>query len=335
MESILLYLVCIEVYIVLSMSEQPTGKTVLIVEDEESLLELYNTWLESEGYDTYTASTGNEAMSLIESDDELGLDAAILDRRVPNYTGDEILEELREEGIQCGVAMVTAVDPDYDVLDLGFDTYAEKPVDKEELLNVVGRLVRTQSYNSESKKLLSLVSKKRSLEDSKSDEELGQSEKYEALTEDISELQSSLSEEAREDALIGFLLQMTGNNLLLSIQYTPDDWSFRYINPSRSSSFTELVDEDNMDELVDVFRKNMELNSDRPDSEFTGEHYVTLELFESIVYIHFYHKDGNGIVFGFDLNSVSNLTGFVSDIAPYLQDTKYFETENSELVWDK
>lgn len=315
------------------MKEDSTQETVLIVEDEKDLLDLYTTWLRKEGYNTHTASTGKEAMSLIESDEDLGLDAAILDRRLPDYSGDEILEQLRDEEIECGVAMVTAVDPDYDILEMGFDTYAEKPIEREELVNVVDQLVRSQSYNTDAQKLLSLVSKKRSLEGTKSEKELEKNEEYNELNKNISELQSNLSEAAHEDALIGFLLQITGNNLLLSIQYTPEDWSFRYINPPRSSELNNIIEKDNITQLVDVFREQRDLHPKITD-DFTGEHYVTLQLFKSVVYIHFYHEDGNGIMFGFDLNSVSNLTGFVSDIAPYLQNTKYFNTDNPELVWD-
>jgi len=106
------------------MSEQPP--LVLVVEDEPDLADLYAAWLGDE-YRVRTAYGGQEALDeLDEADDEV--DAILLDRRMPGLSGDEVLAAVRERGIDCRVAMVTAVEPDFDILKMGFDDYLVKPV---------------------------------------------------------------------------------------------------------------------------------------------------------------------------------------------------------------
>jgi len=59
-------------------------------------------------------------------DDEV--DAVLLDRRMPDVHGDEVLARLREEGCDCPVIMTTAVDPGMDILEMDFEDYLCKPV---------------------------------------------------------------------------------------------------------------------------------------------------------------------------------------------------------------
>lgn len=112
--------------------------TVLVVEDEEAVVEAYAMWL-SDVAEVRTATGGREALELLDDD----VDAVLLDRRMPDLTGDETLAEMRERGYDCRVAMVTAVDPDVDVgtVDASFDTYLTKPVTREEIVDAVEKLL--------------------------------------------------------------------------------------------------------------------------------------------------------------------------------------------------
>ncbi|MGM0398456.1 MAG: response regulator transcription factor, partial [Halobacteriota archaeon] len=94
----------------------PDRSTVLIVDDEPSLVELFERYL-ADDYDTRTATDGEAAMANVDDD----VDVALLDRRIPGMTGDEILEAIRSQGHQFPVAMITAVDPDTDIIDMPFD----------------------------------------------------------------------------------------------------------------------------------------------------------------------------------------------------------------------
>jgi len=172
------------------MSEQPP--LVLVVEDEPDLADLYAAWLGDE-YGVRTAYGGQEALEhLDEVDDDV--DAILLDRRMPGLSGDEVLSAVRERGIDCRVAMVTAVEPDFDILKMGFDDYLVKPVTSDTLRETVTGLLRRTEYDTEVQELFSLTSKKAMLETEKSATELSDSDEYQRLTDRIDELRSRADE---------------------------------------------------------------------------------------------------------------------------------------------
>jgi len=139
------------------MSDDPP--LVLVVEDERDLSELYRTWL-AKSYRVRTAHDGRTAL------DELGedVDIVLLDRRMPDLSGDEVLDRIRERGLDCRVAMVTAVEPDVDIVEMAFDDYLVKPVTEEELLGTTENLRIRDEYDDGVKQLFSLASKKALLE---------------------------------------------------------------------------------------------------------------------------------------------------------------------------
>jgi DNA-binding response OmpR family regulator len=172
------------------MSEQPP--LVLVVEDEPDLADLYAAWLGDE-YRVRTAYGGQEALEqLDEADDDVN--AILLDRRMPGLSGDEVLSAVRERGIDCRVAMVTAVEPDFDILKMGFDDYLVKPVTSDTLKETVSGLLRRGEYDTEMQELFSLTSKKAMLETEKSATELADNDEYQRLTDRIEELRSRADE---------------------------------------------------------------------------------------------------------------------------------------------
>jgi DNA-binding response OmpR family regulator len=172
------------------MSEQ--SPLVLVVEDEHDLADLYAAWLDDE-YRVRTAYGGQEALDQL---DEVGDDVAaiVLDRRMPGISGDEVLSAVRERGIDCRVAMVTAVEPDFDILKMGFDDYLVKPVNSDTLKEMVVGLLQRGEYDTEMQELFSLTSKKAMLETEKSATELADNDEYQRLTERINELRSKADE---------------------------------------------------------------------------------------------------------------------------------------------
>lgn len=163
--------------------------TVLVVEDEPDLADLYAAWL-AEEYDVHTAYGGEEALNLIEGLDDL--EVALLDRRMPDMTGDEVLTEIRNLGLDCRVAMVTAVEPDFDIVAMGFDDYLVKPVSRDALFETVSNLQLRDEYTDGVQELFSLASKKALLEAEKGPGELEASEEYQELDERLSELREDL-----------------------------------------------------------------------------------------------------------------------------------------------
>ena len=161
---------------------------VLVVEDEPDLADLYAAWLGDE-YRVRTAYGGQEALDELDEADD-AVDAILLDRRMPGLSGDEVLSAVRERGIDCRVAMVTAVEPDFDILKMGFDDYLVKPVTSDTLRETVEGLLRRGEYDTEMQELFSLTSKKAMLETEKSATELADHEEYQRLTDRIGELRS-------------------------------------------------------------------------------------------------------------------------------------------------
>jgi len=113
---------------------------------------------------------------------------------MPGLSGDEVLTAVRERGIDCRVAMVTAVEPDFDILEMGFDDYLVKPVTSDTLRETVEGLLRRGEYDSEVQELFSLTSKKAMLESEKSATDLADNDEYQRLTERIDELRDRADE---------------------------------------------------------------------------------------------------------------------------------------------
>ncbi|MFQ3320064.1 MAG: two-component system response regulator AdeR [Natronomonas sp.] len=169
------------------MDEGDDRPTVLVVEDERALIELYVRWLEGE-YDIRTAQGGEEALEQVDEE----VDVVLLDRLMPGMSGDEVLAELQGRSPDCKVAMVTAVEPDFDVIEMGFDNYLTKPVEREELLETVQRLLARTEFADLEQELYALAAKQAALRSSKPAEELEESEEFAELEARISELRSEL-----------------------------------------------------------------------------------------------------------------------------------------------
>ncbi|RCU46272.1 DNA-binding response regulator [Haloplanus salinus] len=174
----------------------PSPPHILVVEDETELAELFAEWL-SEEYDVEVATDGETALELVDDD----TDVVLLDRLMPGLSGDEVLETIRERGLDPRVAMVTAVEPDFDVLDMGFDDYVVKPLFRADIQRLVGGLLERDAYDRQLSELFSTASKLAALESHKEPDELADSEEYRRLEaelerarERVEQLETDMSE---------------------------------------------------------------------------------------------------------------------------------------------
>lgn len=166
--------------------------TVLIVDDEQPITDAYAQWLEND-YEVRTAYSGSEALDKLDEN----VDVVLLDRRMPDLSGEEVLTEIHEQELGCRVALVSAVEPDFDILELGFDAYLEKPVSEaDELRDTVETLLRRTTYDSQMQQFLSLATKKAALEAKKSREDLEANDEYAKLQTQLAELRENLSSTA-------------------------------------------------------------------------------------------------------------------------------------------
>lgn len=167
------------------MTDQSTTRmNVLIVEDERSLADLYAAWLT----DVYTVKIAYDGNQAIEQFDD-SIDIVLLDRQMPNFTGDEGLTRIREQHITCRIVMVTAVDPDFDIIELEFDEYLTKPIDGDELRTTVERMDRLGTYETVLRELYQCIATEAALNTKKSDAELAETEVYTELQARIEALQ--------------------------------------------------------------------------------------------------------------------------------------------------
>jgi DNA-binding response OmpR family regulator len=162
---------------------------VLVVEDERDLADLYATWL-GDDYRVRTAHNGREALDQL--DEEVRV--VLLDRRMPDLSGDAVLDAIRERHLDCRVAMVTAVEPDTDIVEMRFDDYLVKPVSKEDLDRTVSNLLVRDEYDAGVQRLFSLVSKKALLESEQERAALEGTEEYQRLLDDIEDLRDQLDD---------------------------------------------------------------------------------------------------------------------------------------------
>lgn len=107
-------------------------RRVLIVEDERALRISYERHFNPR-YDLVFASTGAEALAKL---DEHQPDVAVLDMRLPDMSGVELLHRIRQQRPALPVIITTAymsVEPQLKVLDLPHSGYIVKPFRIEEL----------------------------------------------------------------------------------------------------------------------------------------------------------------------------------------------------------
>lgn len=166
--------------------------TVLIVEDERDLANLYAKWLDT--YDLRTVYDGEEALDRLDET----VDIVLLDRRMPGLSGDEVLETIVTRDLSCRVAMVTAVEPDFDIIDMGFDDYVVKPVTEDDLRALIDRLLKRTRYDTQLDRYTTLVAKKAALEAEKPAEELRASHEFATLEARIEKLRGSVDTLAQE-----------------------------------------------------------------------------------------------------------------------------------------
>ncbi|MFB6129593.1 MAG: response regulator [Salinigranum sp.] len=162
---------------------------VLLVDDEPALLEVYELWLR-ERYDVRTARDGARALDRLDDD----VDVAFVDRMMPGISGDEFVERIRREGYDCRVAMLTALKPTVDVLELGFDDYLVKPIRRDGLLEAADRLAVRSTYDDLMQEYFSLASKAAAVEAEVAPGRLEDSDDYRRLQSRLTSVRRALVE---------------------------------------------------------------------------------------------------------------------------------------------
>jgi DNA-binding response OmpR family regulator len=162
--------------------------TVLVVDDEREVTDAYALRLGRRYGDVRTAYGGEEALAAMDGT----VDVVLLDRRMP-FSGDRVLREIRDRGYDCRVIMVTAVDPGFGIVDMPFDDYLCKPIDKEDLFAAVDQQLEAASYDDPLTEFFGLTAKLAVLEAERAPEQLEASGKYLRMQRRAEELREELS----------------------------------------------------------------------------------------------------------------------------------------------
>ena len=115
---------------------------ILVVEDDEEICQLYSRVLTKNGYQVTGVANGQMALDAI---DQNYYDLIISDIMMPVMNGYELVRELRENGCNIPVMMITAKDAFADKRQgflSGTDDYMVKPIDVDEMVLRVGALLR-------------------------------------------------------------------------------------------------------------------------------------------------------------------------------------------------
>ena len=101
--------------------------TVLIVDDDQSVLTMLYKVVKSNGIDAHTASSGEEALELLAHE---AYDCILLDVNMHGMDGFAVVQSIRRRGLKTPIIIVSGRKEDYDTLyglDIGADDYVTKP----------------------------------------------------------------------------------------------------------------------------------------------------------------------------------------------------------------
>ena len=121
------------------------NRIILIVDDDKSILRTFTRILQKHGYEIDTAETGKEA---IEKADKKNYDLALVDIRLPDMDGTELLAKMKKQLQNTIKIMITgfpSIESGVKALDEGADAYLVKPVKPEELLMLIKEKLKNKN----------------------------------------------------------------------------------------------------------------------------------------------------------------------------------------------
>ncbi|MCP4754282.1 MAG: sigma-54-dependent Fis family transcriptional regulator [Proteobacteria bacterium] len=163
---------------------------ILIVDDELIMRESLGGWLERDGYEVSKATSGEEALEMI---NVTRFDILLVDIKMEGMSGIELLKQVKENDSDAAVIMITAygsISTSIEAMKLGADDYLLKPFDPGELGVLIERIL-----NDRAKTIENLYLREQYKERTRFESMIGQSPKMQKifdLIEDISPIESTV-----------------------------------------------------------------------------------------------------------------------------------------------
>ena len=124
-----------------SSSEQ--GKTILLIDDEEMVINISEMMLKKLGYKVLKAHSGSEGLQLFEKN-KFMIDLIISDLEMPEMNGEEVMDRLREIDPQIKVMLSSGALTDtdeQDVMNKGFNGFLKKPYNLDTLCQKMAEIL--------------------------------------------------------------------------------------------------------------------------------------------------------------------------------------------------
>ncbi len=122
---------------------------ILVVDDQRAVCYSFQRFLQSEGFDVHTATSGEDALSVL---NDANPDLVIMDVRMPEMDGLEVLRRIKESHPKVQVIMMTAfstTEKAIEAIKLGAYDYLTKPFDNDELLIRAKDAIKTREMMEE------------------------------------------------------------------------------------------------------------------------------------------------------------------------------------------
>lgn len=124
-----------------SPDRQPTTEssttTVLLADDDDAFRETLVLWLADTQWETLSAESGEDALSKLDGN----VDVLVLDRRMPDLSGPEVIDRLDDTEFDGSVVVLSAFKPDDHLSDDDAAAYLTKPVDSETFVDAIAKVV--------------------------------------------------------------------------------------------------------------------------------------------------------------------------------------------------
>ena len=126
---------------------------ILVVEDERPALQALSLLLSDEGYDVLQAESGNAGLNAAQHETP---DLILLDIRLPDINGLQVLDRIREEGNDAAVIIMTADTSSSNAIQatqLGAFDYIAKPINDDHLLVLIRRALEYRDLDRQLRRL--------------------------------------------------------------------------------------------------------------------------------------------------------------------------------------
>ena len=119
-------------------------KSILIIDDDKSILNIFTRILQKQGYQTDMAETGQEALEKLETN---SYDLALIDVKLPDTNGTDLLARINQTHpnmVKIAITGFPSLEDATKVIDRGASAYLVKPVKSEELVSIIAEKLKKQ-----------------------------------------------------------------------------------------------------------------------------------------------------------------------------------------------